>query len=150
MKYHISTTIEIEAPVDTVWSVLTDLDHYTEWNPFIIASAGNVAVGERLTNRMQNPGGKAMTLKPIVTEAQEGHVFEWLGRLVAPGIFDGRHRFELSATPSGGTRLVHSERFNGILVRLMKKSLDTKTLAGFEAMNAALKDRAEAAVRSQS
>jgi len=69
--------------------------------------------------------------------------FEWLGRLVLPGLFDGRHRFEL--VPDGdGTRLVHTERFTGLLVPLLKKSLDTKTIAGFRAMNTALKARAEA------
>jgi hypothetical protein len=69
--------------------------------------------------------------------------FEWLGRLVMPLLFDGRHRFEL--VPNGdGTRLIHTEHFTGLLVPLLKKSLDTKTVAGFEAMNTALKARAEA------
>jgi hypothetical protein len=101
-------------------------------------------VGERLTNRLQPPGGKAMTFRPTVTAVEPNRTFEWLGRLGLPGIFDGRHRFELEATASGGTRLVHTEHFRGILVRFMRKSLDTKTLQGFELMNAALKTRAEA------
>jgi hypothetical protein len=36
-------------------------------------------------------------------------------------------------------------RFSGALVPFMKKGLDTKTRAGFDAMNTALKARAEAA-----
>lgn len=144
MRHELHTEITIDAPPEAVWEVLTDLERYADWNPFIVASEGRVAVGERLVNRMQPPGGRAMTFKPTVTEVEPGRTFEWLGRLGLPRVFDGRHRFELRPTPSGGTALVHSEHFEGILVRLMRSSLDTATKAGFEAMNDALKTRAEA------
>ena len=144
MHYSLSTTIEIDAPTDKVWEVLTDVERYDEWNPFIVSSTGTVAVGERLTNRMQPPGGKAMTFRPTVTAVEEGRVFEWLGRLLLPGIFDGRHRFEMEPLEGNRTLLRHSEQFGGILVRFMKKSLDTQTLAGFEAMNQALAERVAA------
>jgi hypothetical protein len=150
MKHELHTDIEIEASTGVVWDILTDLDRYGDWNPFIVSAEGDVAVGERLTNRMQPPGGKAMTFKPTVTAVDEGNTFEWLGRLGLPGIFDGRHRFELEQTPGGGTHLIHTERLSGALVRPMRRSLDTRTLAGFEAMNLALKTRAEARVASRS
>jgi hypothetical protein len=143
MEHDLHTEIDIEAPPEHVWAILTDLDAWPEWNPFITSSEGTVAVGEKLANRMEPPGGKAITFKPTVTVVEPATTFEWLGRLVLPGVFDGRHRFELEATESGGTHLVHSEQLNGVLVRFMRKSLDNQTLAGFEAMNAALKTRAE-------
>jgi hypothetical protein len=150
MRHALHTTVDIDATPETVWNILTDLDHYSEWNPFIVESSGDVAVGNKLVNRMQPPGGKAMTFKPIVTVADPAQTFEWLGRLGVPGVFDGRHRFELEPTPSGGTRVVHAEQFNGALVRLLRKSLDTQTHAGFEALNTALKTRAEAFDKAQS
>ncbi len=150
MRHHLQTEIEIEAPTDTVWEVLVDLDHYADWNPFIVESSGTVAVGSRLTNRLQPSGGRTVTFRPTVTEVVEGRVFEWLGRLGIPGLFDGRHRFELHPTAAGGTRLVHGEEFRGILVRPLRRSLDRDTLPGFEAMNAALKTRAEARAASRS
>jgi hypothetical protein len=58
------------------------------------------------------------------------------------GVFDGRHRFDVEASATG-TRLIQSESLDGILVRVMRKSLDTNTKSGFEAMNVALKARAE-------
>jgi hypothetical protein len=144
MGHTLHTEIEIDASAADVWKVLTDLESYEEWNPFIVSAAGTVAVGERLTNRMQPPGGKAMTFRPKVTEAEEGRVFEWLGRPLVPGIFDGRHRFELESLAGDRTLLRHSEHFRGILVPFMRKSLDTKALAGFRAMNDALAKRVEA------
>lgn len=149
MRHQIETEITIEAPPEIVWQVLIDLDRHAEWNPFIVESSGRPVVGERLTNRLRQPGRRAVTFRPEVTEVSEGRVFEWLGHPGVPGIFDGRHRFELHPQPDGTTHLVHSEFFSGILVRPMKRSLDTATVAGFEAMNRALKERAEACAGSR-
>ena len=143
MRHHLESEIEIEAPPSIVWAALTDLDSYRDWNPFVVSSEGTIAVGQKLRNRLQSPGGRAMTFRPRVTAVEPESTFEWLGRLGLPGLFDGRHRFELAAT-STGTRLTQTEDFSGLLVRLMRGSLDSQTHDGFEAMNAALKTRAEA------
>ena len=138
MHHAITTEIEIDAPPTDVWAALVDLDRYAEWNPFITEAAGEAKVGERLTNRMQPPGERAMTFRPEVTVVEPDATFEWLGRLGVSGVFDGRHRFALTELPDGRTRLVQSEQFSGLLVRLMRKQLDGGTTAGFEAMNEAL------------
>jgi len=143
MTHELHTEIDIHAEPETVWAVLTDLAAYPDWNPFITSSDGDVVEGGRLVNRLEPPGGRPMTFKPTVTEVDDHHAFEWLGRLGVPGLFDGRHRFEL--VPTGdGTRVIHTEHFRGVLVPMLKKGLDTHTVAGFEAMNRALKSRAEA------
>ena len=143
MQHQLHTDVEIHAAPEIVWDVITDLDRYAEWNPFIVEAAGKLAVGERLTNRLQPPGGKTTTFRPTVTEVETGETFEWLGRFGRAGIFDGRYRFEVQPTPSGGTTVTHTEQFTGVLVRMMRSSLDSQTKAGFEAMNEALKARAE-------
>ncbi len=71
-------------------------------------------------------------------------MFAWLGRFGIPGVFDGAHRFELEPLGEGRTRFVQSEHFRGLLVPLLRRSLRTHTLAGFEAMNRALADRVRA------
>ena len=150
MHHELHTEIEIAAPIEAVWEALTDLAAYPEWNPFIVSAEGRADVGESLTNRMQPPGGKGMTFKPTVAVVEAPVALEWLGRLGLPGIFDGRHRFDLAPTENGGTLMTQSEQFDGILVRFMRTSLDTQTVAGFDAMNAALKARAEATVGHRS
>jgi hypothetical protein len=150
MHHELHTEINIDATPEIVWEILTDLGQWTDWNPFITSSVGQPEVGEKLINRMEPPGGKAMTFKPRVTVIEDTKTFEWLGKLGFSGVFDGRHRFELVLTPTGGTHLVQAESLDGVLVRFLRKSLDTQTVQGFELMNAALKTRAEAvmAVRS--
>jgi hypothetical protein len=143
MHHELHTEIDIDATPEVVWQVLTDLDRYSEWNPFITSSVGKPEVGNKLVNRMEPPGGKAITFKPQVTVVEDGKSFEWLGKLGFSGVFDGRHRFEVEASPSG-TKFIQSESLDGILVRFLRKSLDTQTVSGFEAMNVALKARAEA------
>lgn len=49
-------------------------------------------------NRLQPAGGREATFKPSVTVVEPNTTFEWLGRFGLPGIFDGRHRFELTPT----------------------------------------------------
>lgn len=143
MRHQLQTDIDINASPEMVWSVLADLDSYSEWNPFIVEATGDVIVGSKLVNRLEPPEGKGMTFKPVVTVVESAKTFEWLGRLGVPGIFDGRHRFELAPTASGGTHLTQNEQFSGALVRFMRTSLDSHTRDGFVAMNEALKTRAE-------
>lgn len=148
MRHHLHTEIDIDAPAEEVWAILVDLEHYPQWNPFIVEARGQVAVGQRLVNRLQPPGGRAITFRPRITEVEPGRALEWLGRLGLPGVFDGRHRFELRPLPDGGTTLIHTEWMTGLLVPVLRSSIDGSTRAGFEAMNAALKARAEAPVEA--
>jgi hypothetical protein len=78
-----------------------------------------------------------------VVEATPGHRRRWLGRLGIPGVFDAEHSFTITARVEGGVRLCQNERFTGVLVPLMARSPDRHTQPTFEAMNTALKHRAE-------
>ena len=139
----LETQIEIKAGPEKVWQALTQLNAYAGWNPFIIEGDGAVNEGQRLKVKIHPPGGKAMTFKPKVTRVVPNREFRWQGKLGIPGIFDGEHIFRLEPTAEG-VRLVHKERFKGLRVPLLWKELDTKTRAGFHAMNEALKQLAEA------
>jgi hypothetical protein len=139
----LATEIEINAPAETVWAILTDLDRFAEWNPFIREIEGEVRQGARLRVRIEPPEGKGMTFTPTVTRVDPPRQFSWLGRLVLPGVFDGEHIFEIFPAGAGRVRLVQREEFSGLLVPLLWSGLDTDTRQGFESMNTALKERAE-------
>ena len=138
-QHEVRTEIAVSASPERVWNVLTDGAAYREWNPFIVDMKGTPKVGETLENTMQPGGGSAMTFRPTVLVADKDREFRWLGRLIAPRIFDGEHYFLLEETATG-TRLVPGERFQGILLW----AIDTEQFrADYERMNAALKARAE-------
>jgi hypothetical protein len=143
MALHLETKIDIDAAPEAVWAVLADLPSYSAWNPFIRDARGTVAAGERLELEMQPTRGRAMCFRPTVMSAEPGRELRWLGRLLVRGLFDGEHRFALEPA-AGGTRLLQEERFTGVLVPLLARSLRRGTLPAFELMNEALKARAEA------
>ncbi|SDC93411.1 hypothetical protein SAMN05660690_3001 [Geodermatophilus telluris] len=147
MSKQLSAHVGIAATPERVWEVLTDLAAYPEWNPFIVRAEGAVGPGRRLTLTMQPVGGRAMTMRPRLIEVDAGRVLRWRGRLVMPGLMDAEHTFALQPQ-AGGTRLVQSETFRGILVPFVAASLDRSTLPAFAAMNEALKRRAEEPART--
>jgi hypothetical protein len=144
----ISVVTEIAAPIKTVWAEVSAVSKYAEWNPFITAFTGDLVPGNRVEVRIAPPGGRPMTFRPTITAVTEGRDLEWLGRLVMPGVFDGRHSFRLEATDDGRTRLTQAEEFSGVLVPFVGKILE-RTRAGFEAMNESVRVRAEASAARQ-
>ena len=143
MKKQLETEIEINAPAERVWKVLTDFHAHPIWNPFIRELRGKPIEGERLRVFIQPPGGKGMVFKPIVLKAEENRELRWLGKMFIPGLFDGEHYFRIEPIDEDRVRFIHGEIFSGLLVRLFAKSLDEGTLSGFRQMNEALKRRAE-------
>lgn len=133
------TECRINASPAQVWAVLAGGPDWGAWNPFIVKAEGELKAGSRLVNTMVMKGQKPMTFKPKVLVAEPGVELRWLGRVLIPGLFDGEHYFKLYAE-AGGTRLVHGERFSGILIGLLNMD-DAK--ASFEAFNAGLKKKAE-------
>ena len=138
----IETSINIAATPSRVWQVLLDFPGYPEWNPFIRSISGSVSAGRKLKIRVEPPGRRAMSFRPVILVADPERELRWRGKVLVPGIFDGEHYFRLEPHGSG-TRLVHGEGFTGILLPLMRSALRA-TEEGFRAMNEALKKRAEA------
>lgn len=138
----IKTDIEINAPGSRVWALLTDFAQMPSWNPFIRSISGDLAQGARLAIHIVPPGSSGMRFKPTVLSVRPERELRWLGHVLLPGIFDGEHYFMLESIGPNKTRLTHGENFSGLLVGLLDSTL-AATAAGFRAMNAALKQKAE-------
>ena len=132
--------IEIAATPEQVWSVLTDFGAYPQWNPFIRSIGGEAKVGQTLDVRINK-----MRFRPKVVSVAPGRELRWLGHLLVPGLFDGEHRFEIEPLAPGRVLFRQLERFTGAFVPLLWPLMGKSTAQGFEAMNHALKQRAESA-----
>lgn len=139
--HHLITAIDIAAPPDRVWGVLADGPSYSAWNPFIVRMEGPVRAGATLVITLQPAERDEMVFRPTVLVAEAGRELRWLGRFLVPRLFDGEHYFVLEPI-EGGTRLHHGERFRGLLLWVLDAE---RFRANFDAMNAALKARAELA-----
>ena len=143
MSSTLHTEIGINATPQRVWEILTDFAAYPAWNPFIPRISGPATVGSQLGVQLQPPGGRGMSLRPTVLTAAPPQELGWLGRLGVPGLFDGEHRFHIEPLGPDRVRFVQEERFTGLLVPLIMRFVARGTRQGFEAMNQALKVRAE-------
>lgn len=141
----IHTSIEIAAPAGAVWSALTDVESYPEWNPYTRIE-GEPRVGERLRVSPGPEAGRAPTFRPRVLVA-DGRELRWLGHLLAPGLFDGEHSFVVEELEEGRSKFTQSEEFSGLLVGVLMRFIGEGTEANFRGVNEALKDRAEAIAR---
>ena len=143
MAKEIKTEILIYASPEKIWSILTNFDNYPSWNPFIKSIKGEVKVGNKITARIEPLEASGMTFKPKILTLETNKELSWLGHLLFAGLFDGEHKFELIDNGNKTTTFKQIEKFNGLLVSLFKKQLDTNTKNGFAAMNMKLKELAE-------
>jgi hypothetical protein len=141
---HITTDVTIDAPADAVWAVLMDFPKYPEWNPFIVKVTGEIKKGSTLEVTFHTKGSDPVVFTPEIKLFEVNNVLQWEGKLLMPGIFTGKHTFQLVKIDPKKTLLVQKEDFNGILVPFFNFK---STIEGFTLMNKAFKKRVESKAR---
>lgn len=139
------TRVDIEAPVERVWKILTAFERFPEWNPLLTRMSGKLERGAPL-RFMVALGGRSVPVDATVLVVEPSAELRWRGpRSELLGrVFAGEHFFLLEKR-DGKTRLVHGEDFSGIAVPLAWPLLEPRLVKGYTRMNEALKARAEAA-----
>jgi len=114
-------SIHIDAPSETVWNVMTDVEHWPEWTRSITTlkrlDTGPFAVGSRA--RIKQP--KLLPGLWTVTRIDPVRSFTWMSR--SPGLrVIGYHAVKAGANGSDVTLVVLFEGiFGGIASRLLRK-----------------------------
>jgi hypothetical protein len=137
----IRTAIDIDAPPERVWAILTDFARYPEWNPYHVSVTGKPVLGAELAVRIRRPDGKTVEIEPHILRLDPLKELTWGGGI--KGIFFGEHVLRLEAAGPGRTRLIHNEDFTGAAIPFADLPPAVLT-EGYARMNAALKRRAEA------
>ena len=139
----IRTEIDIAAPPSTVWSILTDFNNWSVWNPIVNQASGVASVGSKLSMTMRGEDGKdGPKYAPVVTEFNEPKYFRWRATMMVGFLFTNEKIFELEVTDAG-TRLIHIETFSGIMVPMCWSKMEGGVPVMLKEMNAALKTLAE-------
>lgn len=152
MPQHPRAEIEIDAPLDVVWTVMLDTEAYGEWNPFVVrAECGSPPqVGDPIRLHVEfGNGRRAVSPERIsavdpprdvdgVRRARLAYVYEGLPAKLR--LVRGTRFQRLSQAPGGPTRYETVEEFSGPLVPLAGPG---RVQEGFERHAAALKARAE-------
>jgi uncharacterized protein YndB with AHSA1/START domain len=121
--------LEIAAPPEVVWEVLTGFEQWPKWNPEVKSMKidGPVAPGTEFRWK-SGPGTIVSTLEQV----DPPRYIRWRGRTLSVKAI---HEWRLEPA-NGGTRVETDESFSGFLARLfhgsLQKTLDRSTESGLE------------------
>jgi hypothetical protein len=129
-----------------VWDVLTDFPKYKEWNPLITLADARLAEGHRMALRMAPEGRIAYIIRPKLSRIVPEHELRWRRRMP---FLTTETLFELEAV-EGGTNVTMGQEATGAFVPAGGARLErmrAKALRDYEALETALRERAEASTR---
>lgn len=143
MAFEITQVLDIEAPVEVVWEVITDLARYGEWNPFQISVRSTLEPGDPIFMHVQ--------IFDAFTQPQRETIFECIplqhlsyGLAGLPlGALRSHRAHELEASGEASTRYRSHFELDGWLAPPTRGLLGPRLQAGFEAASLALKERSE-------
>jgi hypothetical protein len=115
-----ATRIEIQAPLDKIWGILTALPKWVQWNSTVERTVGNVELGAKVSVFVKQNPGRAFPLR--VTELDAPRRMVWTGGMPL-GLFRGTRVFELSTSAASKTFFSMREDFTGPLAGLIGKSI---------------------------
>jgi hypothetical protein len=108
--------IQVSAPPEVVWEVLTDFGRWPEWNPEVksMSFEGPLAPGSMFRWKA-GPGTIVSTLE----ELDPPRYVRWRGRTMS---IAAMHEWRLEPR-DGGTHVETEESFSGLIARLLRRSL---------------------------
>lgn len=134
--------IVINASPEQVWQILTELEHYSEWNPLLYRASGKVALGE-IVEVDAKTATKDMNFVCKVTKAEPFKEFAWMFHVIHPFLFRGVHAFRIEPIDQASVKFIDTETFWGLLLPTQSKDLTTNGLTAMIEMGKALKHRVE-------
>ncbi len=139
----IDTGITIDATVADVWTALTDLDRYADWNPYIVQAQGAGIAGSTVTVTTRPTGtDREFTYDVDVVSVDAPRRLEWEGGSPDRTGFLTRHVWTLTETPNG-TDLHHYETFHGTEAQTTFDTVKGGLRRDFDRFNAGLKSTCE-------
>jgi len=142
--HEVEESVEIVATPAEVWWRLTNFASYPDWNPFIVSIRGDLEVGARLAVTLKPEGMLPVVMRPQLLAVRPERELRWRGSLGLPNLFDGEHAFIIEPLAAHRVRFIQREQLSGLLVPSAMALIGDNTLAGFRAMNQALRRRCEA------
>lgn len=136
----IASEVTVEAPVETVWRILTDFESYERWNPLVTSVAGEARLGAELDIALEPPDSDRQELSSEITILRPNRKLAWMSRQLLPGVSDREYEVILEPLGDDFVRVVMHKRFEGILIPL---TATEKEQVGLDLMAEALKRRAE-------
>jgi hypothetical protein len=133
----VAVGIAVQAPLATIWSLLTNAQDFPRWNSTVQSIEGTIAKGEAI--RLIATIAPQRTFKLCVTTWVPNERMVWQE---GSPLFQGVRQYMLTPGRDGATVVTMSEVFSGVMLPLIAGSLPDQG-PSFERFMADLKVEAE-------
>lgn len=142
MALEINHDLEVNAPAETVWQVITDFDKYPEWNPFLEACESTLKPGDPIHVTV-HLGKQVRRETEYIIECTPGKGFAYRMKPPPLGMLRSRRSHEI--VPIDDQRCTYRSRFRleGWLAPVVQAFMGKHLLAGFNGMSEGIRMRAE-------
>jgi hypothetical protein len=113
-----AVAIEIAAPAEAVWQILTRAQDYPRWNSTVVSLSGDIVLGGKLILVSQIAPKQPFKLNITALQAPQRMVWQSGQRF----FFGGERTYSLQATPEG-VIFTMREVFQGLMLPLIAKAL---------------------------
>lgn len=142
MAIVIEHNLEVDAPAEAVWEVISDMGSYKEWNPFVIDCSSTLKPGDPVDMTVRL-GKQTRQEQEVMVSCNEGRGFTYAMRPPPLGALASRRSHDIE--PIDENRSVYKSRFElkGWLSPIVKMAVGGSLQAGFDGMSHGIKQRAE-------
>ena len=139
----IRAEIEIDAPAEEIFEILTDLDAYPEWNPFTPRVESTLRPGDPVHLHVRLRGERLSHRIEYVSANERPAKLCWGAAIGARFLVTAERCQTLTPLDAGRTRYATIDEIRGWLTPLVLLLFGRAMQRGFEAVATALKQRAE-------
>ena len=112
-KKSVRSEISINAPVEKVWSVITNTSSYAEWNSVMLVLEGKIKEGNKVKYKFTQEANNSYDIPSKVVSVEEGKLLNQYGGTKTILTFD--HKYIL-VKEGIKTKLIIHEEYRGIMV----------------------------------
>ncbi len=145
MALVIEHDFRVDATPARVWEVVTDLQHYPEWNPFVVRCESTLVVGDPILMRVRVLPFFAQPQREWILEHEPGRRLCYGLASMPLGALESRRSHDVTADGATGARYQSRFELSGWLSPVVALLLGGRLREGFTAMSRALVQRAECA-----
>ena len=146
--YRIESRVGVQAPAEVIWELVYDIERWADWNPTYAWKAGRIGLGEVLTLDLKLPGQPDQEIHPKVLEWAPPSQLHWQLTMLG-GMIKTLRYIEIDPLAEEACVVDNGELFSGLMGPSLGKRMSGPVRRGFQAMNEALKARAEAEWRAR-
>lgn len=139
----IKTSIVIQASAEHVWTILTALDTYATWNPYIVLARGDLVIGQPFRLRRAGDVTRGVGDALVSAMSTNDHTLSWTTWWIHSRLLQIEYSFMIEAIDADSIRFLQHETLSGLIPIIWRSGRLDSRQSYMESMNKALKHTAE-------